>query len=45
MFVNVQKVDKVFQVNVYVKDLQRQLGILCDQTLLATSEMGLREYL
>ena len=44
MFVTVQKVDEVFQVNGYVKYLQRQLGILCKQILLESSEMGLKEY-
>ena len=40
----VHKIEKVFQVNVYVKYFQRQLGIICKKVLLASSEMGLKEY-
>ena len=41
---NAQKVDEVFQVNVYVKDFQRQISIICEQIILAYSEMGFKDY-
>ena len=44
MFVTVQKIDNFFQVNGYMKDFQRQIGIICEQILLALSEMGWKDY-
>ena len=44
MFVTVQKFDEFFQVNGYVKYFQHQIGIICEKILLASSEVGLRDY-